>query len=450
MITKIINKINSIGISVNTDMDEIHYISFTNVLIVINGLAIFFYIPYLMIYLPDSKKFLIAASLQFVFYIAALMCNYMKWNFISRNVLAFTALIFTSYEAFITEFYCDIHFFLLIGVMFVFFVFPERERRYSYFIAFCFTFAYIAIELHLSYNSPHPLPPVFIMNLKYVVRFSLFVLIFLFTYYSYTTINRFHREIKSEHMRIETEINLARKIQQQLIPSKNPDKNIYSLYKPMNQVGGDFYDFISFTDSDRIGIFLSDVSGHGVPAAFITTMIKTAIFQSGDIKEDPAGLLFFINNMLVHHGGGNFVTAFYGIYNRSDRKLLFANAGHNYPYIIDSSGVNEVIGRKSKPLGIMSNEVLVESNKTYWNTEICLQPNSKFLLYTDGLVETRSKKNNKLFFEDAGMYRLFKDSCDLRCNDFISKIYSTLVQYIQHFGQSQCLTEVKILKMTYV
>ncbi len=447
MIRRLIKKINLIGIAGNTDKEEINYINFTNVLIIINGLAIWFYIPYMFFYFPDSKIFVITVTLQFIFYTFALMCNYFRWHFLSRNILSFTALIFTTVEAVITNFYCDIHFFLLIGVIFAFFVFPERERKYSYFMAFCFAVSYLAIEFHIAYNGDHPLPPYYIMNLKHVIRACLLMLIFFFAYYSYTTIDKFHCEMKSESIRIEGEIELARNIQQQLIPSKNPDKNIYSFYKPMNRVGGDFYDFISFTDSDKIGIFLSDVSGHGVPAAFITTIIKTAIFQSGTAKEDPASLLMFLNNILIHHSGGNFVTAFYGIFSPSDRKLLFSNGGHNSPFIIDSSGVHELKGSKSKPLAILNNDQLIEKNQSYSNSEVFLEKDSKLLLYTDGLIETTSKKDPNLLFENAGLYNILADSQKLLCRDFITNIYNKLIKFngSENFEDDICMICIDIV-----
>ena len=73
------------------------------------------------------------------------------------------------------------------------------------------------------------------------------------------------------------ELEMARRIQQALIPQETPNKNIFSLYRPMEEVGGDYFDFFRIGDEGKIGVFLSDVSGHGVPAAFITSMIKSSI-----------------------------------------------------------------------------------------------------------------------------------------------------------------------------
>jgi len=447
MLDRFLEKVKNSGISDKTDINEIHYIRFTNIFILIAGLAILFYVPYLLMFLPDTKLFIVIGGFQFIFYIAAFLCNYYRQYFLSRNVLSFNALIFTTVESAVTNFYCDIHLFLLIGVIFAFFVFPEKERKYSYFISICFAVTYIAIEIYLAVNLVLPLPQYYIMNLKHIIRSAFLILVFFFAYYSYRTIKGFQKELISDNLKMESEINFARNIQQQIIPSKDPGEYIYSLYKSMSQVGGDFYDFIFFRDLKKIGIFISDVSGHGVPAAFVTTMIKTAIFQSGSLKEDPSELLMYLNNILINQSGGNFVTAFYGVYNLEDRKMVFSNAGHNSPFLIDSSGVKEIKGSKSIPLAILNNEDLIANKKTYSNSEISFKENNKLLLYTDGLVETRSIKNDSIFFEHSGMFELFRKYQSLSCKNFVNNIYRDLVAFngSDNFEDDICMICVDII-----
>ena len=90
---------------------------------------------------------------------------------------------------------------------------------------------------------------------------------------------------------VSRELEIARKIQQSSIPQKTPSRRIASLYRPMEEVGGDFFDFIPFREEGQIGVFLSDVSGHGVPAALITSMIKSSISQAATLRKNPAELL---------------------------------------------------------------------------------------------------------------------------------------------------------------
>ncbi len=235
-------------------------------------------------------------------------------------------------------------------------------------------------------------------------------------------------KLRSKNDILEGDIALAKKIQLQLIPEPNPTDYIYSLYKPMHEVGGDLYDFIRFDNSNKIGIFISDVSGHGVPAAFITSMIKTTILQSGNRKENPAELLHYINEVLNNQTAGNFITAFYGIYNPDTKSILYANAGQPQPYIITESHVDQLPKGKSTFLALFSNSLISEFGKSYQNFEETLPANSKLLLYTDGLTEACPIDSN-VFFEDDIMMEVFMKNRNLTSKLFINKLYDSLIAF---------------------
>ncbi len=228
---------------------------------------------------------------------------------------------------------------------------------------------------------------------------------------------------------MEEELVLARKIQEQFIPEKSPSRAIHAIYQPMHQVGGDFYDFLKFRNPDKIGIFVSDVSGHGVPAAFITSMIKTLILQTGKTREDPAGLLAWLNPNLVHHCGGNFVTALYGIFDRSSREFLFANAGHNDPYLVTDKGCQPLVGTRSLPLGVMDNEPLVRLGKLSRNTLLTLPENSRLVLYTDGLTECTHRDNPNHMFEEVLVGNGFFNDPDSSVKSFAERIHAEMVSF---------------------
>lgn len=236
-------------------------------------------------------------------------------------------------------------------------------------------------------------------------------------------------KLKQRNESIEMELSLARKIQDQLIPAEQGSDYVYSFYKPMDQVGGDFTDFIRFTNSDNLGIFVSDVSGHGVPAAFITSMIKTTILQSGNRVEDPAALLLYMNEMLQNQTAGNFITAFYGIYDPHTRTLRYANAGHPQPYVITAKGVVQLQEGKNTALAMFSNNMLERSNKTYVNYEETLPTGSKLLLYTDGLIEARPLDDRDIFFEYADMLGVLLQHKKETCRSFINIVYRKLVDF---------------------
>ncbi len=107
------------------------------------------------------------------------------------------------------------------------------------------------------------------------------------------------RLVEAQNLILE-ELELARRIQHHLIPRVPPGNlNSAAHYLPMEQVGGDFFDYIHFRDSDNIGIFMSDVSGHGVPAALITSMLKSFILQAGVRRENPAAMLEYVNDIRI-------------------------------------------------------------------------------------------------------------------------------------------------------
>jgi len=425
MINTIVIKMRDFGITPETDPDEIRNIKFTNALIIIAFAAAFAYIPYLLFYLPGSALLIAVVSLQCVFYAVAFTGNYYHKYFFARNVLSFGALISTVIESFLTNLYCDIHFFLLLGIMFVFFIYPDKERKFSYFIAGIYAFSYLAIEIYSGLSSPLPLPSQYIVNVTHVIRSALLIIVFIYSFYAYYTIHQYQTQLKTDIEKMDMEISLARRIQEQCIPEKTPAGNISAVYKPMHEVGGDFYDFIEFKDSDNIGIFLSDVSGHGVPAAFITSMIKTIILQAGEKLNDPANFLLYMNDVLESRTAGNFFTAFYCIYNPDDKSIYYSNAGHNQPYIITEKNVVQLQKAKSTAIAMFPNHMLTKANKIFKNNKLILEPGSKLLLYTDGLVETRPIDGDTLF-ECSNMEKVFIENHKYQCDVFLNKLMNEL------------------------
>lgn len=235
--------------------------------------------------------------------------------------------------------------------------------------------------------------------------------------------------LKQRNEAMENDLKMAKLIHEQLMPVGTPAEFIFSLYKPMDLVGGDFYDFIRFRDNHKLGIFLSDVSGHGLAAAFITSMIKTIILQSGEKKLNPAELLKFINEILYDQIGGNFATAFYGIYDSETRSFTFSNAGHNPPYIITDGSIMHLQGHKTIPLAIMNNSYLESRNKEYNNTEVILPAGSKMLLYTDGFTECQPVNNSGISFEENNMHEILSSYRHHPCDIFITTLYKKLIDF---------------------
>lgn len=229
---------------------------------------------------------------------------------------------------------------------------------------------------------------------------------------------------------IEQELVLARNIQIQQIPDTPPHPDVSFYYQPMDKIGGDFFDFIPFDNPDKIGIFLSDVSGHGVPAAFITSTLKNALFQFRNRKDDPAKLLTALNETIYNQSGGNFVTAFYGIYNFTTRELTYSIAGHNLPYIVSDGKIEQLPrGHRGVPLGTFFNFELEELEKPYLNDNVTLPENSKLLIYTDGLIDVVHNERINEAFEDKRLEEVLIELESMPARTYLYHLFRELITF---------------------
>ncbi len=233
---------------------------------------------------------------------------------------------------------------------------------------------------------------------------------------------------------MERDLDMARAIQKCFIPDKSPAPYISFHYKPMEKVGGDFFDFIRFADHDRIGIFISDVSGHGVPAAFITAMIKSSILRFSANESNPSRVLEMLNDLLIDQSADNFVTTFYGCYEPDTREFVYSSAGHNPPYIIQTDRIECLrIKSKAPPLAVLNNIELREMKNGFINETVILEKGSKIVLYTDGFTEASNinDRHNRIEkdFKSEFLVNSFRTHFNKPAGLFIEGIYKDLVDF---------------------
>jgi serine phosphatase RsbU (regulator of sigma subunit)/anti-sigma regulatory factor (Ser/Thr protein kinase) len=182
--------------------------------------------------------------------------------------------------------------------------------------------------------------------------------------------------------RYEQELRVATLIQQQFLPRHLPDLpdwQVAAYYGPARAVGGDFYDFMELADG-RIGIVVGDVTDKGVPAALV--MARTHSILRGDAPRlvSPAKVLEHANELLVAEMPESmFVTCLYLVLDPATGHVVYANAGHNLPYVRTATGVVE-FRATGMPLGLMP-------GMAYEEREADIGPGDNVLLYSDGLVE---------------------------------------------------------------
>jgi sigma-B regulation protein RsbU (phosphoserine phosphatase) len=182
---------------------------------------------------------------------------------------------------------------------------------------------------------------------------------------------------------LDKELSVARRIQASILPEGMPrvaGLSVAARYEPMNAVAGDFYDFLEVGER-QLGVLVADVSGHGVPAALIASMVKVAIAAQKGHADRPATVLAGMNEILAGRLGGQYVTAAYLFLDGQAGLIRYGAAGH--PPLLrwrrDEPRARE-IEENGLPLGMME---IAE----YRELEEPLRAGDRFLLYTDGLVD---------------------------------------------------------------
>ncbi len=214
--------------------------------------------------------------------------------------------------------------------------------------------------------------------------------------------------VTAEKERIGTELNVATKIQVDMLPCIFPafpdrgDFDIFASMTPAKEVGGDFYDFF-LLDDDHLCMVMADVSGKGVPAALFMVISKTLIKDQAQMCHSPKTILEEVNNKLDESNGeGMFVTVWLGILEISTGKIVAANAGHEYPALKKAGGRFELIKNKhDMMLGAMP-------DIRYMEYEMELEKGGCLFLYTDGVPEA-TNSDNKLFGTDRMIEALNTD-----------------------------------------
>ena len=205
--------------------------------------------------------------------------------------------------------------------------------------------------------------------------------------------------IAAERERLSTELNLATRIQESMLPSTFPafpgrrEFDVFASMDPAKEVGGDFYDFF-LVDDDHLCLVIADVSGKGVPAALFMMATKIILANHAKMGKSPAQILTDTNALICDNNPEEmFVTVWLGILELSTGKLTASNGGHEYPAVMEPGGRYVLIrDRHSLVVGGMSGTV-------YTDYELKLKPGSKLFLYTDGVPEATDAEK-ELFGSD--------------------------------------------------
>jgi phosphoserine phosphatase RsbU/P len=245
-------------------------------------------------------------------------------------------------------------------------------------------------------------------------------------------------ERERERQRLEQEIGIARDIQQALLP-KNfrnyPHLSVSGINFPCLSVGGDYFDVFPLSDN-RTAFLIADVSGKGLGAALLTTMLQGAL-SGMTLGTDPAVVFNHVNRFLCDHAEvGRYATMFFGILS-TEGHLEYINAGHPSPFLIRRGVAEDMFNEGSYPVGLVP-------EAEYTAVGVQLEPGDTMVLFSDGVTEAMDP-DEELF----GVPRL-KTVLSGQMNCPLEDIQSLVLQAVENFtrGASQA-DDVTLLLVRY-
>jgi sigma-B regulation protein RsbU (phosphoserine phosphatase) len=223
---------------------------------------------------------------------------------------------------------------------------------------------------------------------------------------------------------LEEELKIARKVQLQLQPREAPPIEGYELYGiavPSRQMAGDYYDYI-FSSTGSLALTIADVSGKGIPASILTASLHAAIRSNADAQNSPVAMLDRVNSLLYSSTSPEeFATLFYGVVDLKSGLLRYANAGHEFPFLVSSEGATG-LGESGIILGCMEDYPYVENT--------CKIPRgASLVLYTDGVTDSESSAGDS--YGSERLRQVLAANVDKSAKDLCSKV----LEEINHFSK---------------
>jgi phosphoserine phosphatase RsbU/P len=240
--------------------------------------------------------------------------------------------------------------------------------------------------------------------------------------------------VMEENLRMAREVQLAMLLQQYPTFPRNvpPEQSAFQFahrYLPAESIGGDFFSVSTLSDKE-VGVFICDVTGHGVRSSLVTAMIRALVEELKPLANDPGMFLRKLNSdlftILKNTGSPMLTTAFYLVANWETRVMRFANAGHPKPLLVSRSEnkielLRNASGKSQPALGLFD-------DPPYQTTEIMLAPNDLVMLFTDGLYEVQGP-NEELYSQE----RLVVDASG-RLQKPAGQLFDELLEAIRAFS----------------
>ena len=242
-------------------------------------------------------------------------------------------------------------------------------------------------------------------------------------------------QLEKAKQRMESELKIAHALQGAILPKTLPENPTYSghaLMTPAREMGGDFYDFFTLDDG-RLSVVMADVSGKGVPAAFFMAIARTVMRAAANRHSTPGPCLREVNDAICEQNPQDlFVTLFYGILDPDSGEFIYANAGHNPPFVVRTpGGVEPLPMTGGMAVGVMP-------GLPYNEDAVILAPGDTMFLYTDGITEAMNVDQEE--FTEARLEAALAAGHDQPVNAVLAKVTSAVVSFVGDAEQSDDIT----------
>jgi sigma-B regulation protein RsbU (phosphoserine phosphatase) len=237
-----------------------------------------------------------------------------------------------------------------------------------------------------------------------------------------------------EKQKLEEELEFARDIQQNLLPSQIPPTNnfdIAAINLPSKQVGGDYFDIIK-VDEGKYIIAIADVSGKGIPASLLMANMQAFLQVISKQNIDIATATALINDLITQNtSDGRFITFFWGLLDDNEKKLTYVNAGHNPPILVRQNKIIR-LSEGGIILGVM------KTIMTYNSNSIDLESGDKIILFTDGVSEAMNPYSEE--FSENRLEQIAINTSSLSAAETMNNIRKEIEEFVQGAPQSDDLT----------
>ena len=248
--------------------------------------------------------------------------------------------------------------------------------------------------------------------------------------------------IAAERERMGTEVVLAMRFQEEMLPREAPENPHFELYAttiPAKEVGGDFYDYFML-DETRLAFLVADVSDKGMSSAFFMAVSKTLINFRAQQGGDPAEILTTVDKWLEENNAlGQFVTVWMGILDLESGELSVCNAGHDYPALALNGG--DFVIEKTEhghPIAFLPGMAVEQKGYT-----VQMKPGDRIFLYTDGVLDEQRSDGER--FEKQRLAEVLNANRDLDCRELIRKVQTAVLDFGGTEGQFDDITMLELI-----